>query len=341
MAVILSNNRAQIGGLSFETNPAETPFLSLIGLNTDGKGKYPQGFIGPKFLENVKGGARKISWTNYTGRDPVIGGSKENQSAPTPDFTNKEQLENIVTIFDDHTVAISDYAEITAGEQKKSDGTALDNNTGILTDEQIDILTEETENKIEDLKKDVEVSYLFSEKVVPTNASVTAPKMSGLFEFVPSANVIDVASGPFTESHMDAACSILADNFAGGDQNLVFMGDYLMRQKLSKMYGVPVRDRMVGGLDVYELIINGFKIRIIDNAWFKVMSKNSKAIIFNPDNIDPIGLDAKDDFGTKSKVVLKKVFTDKSSTMFRLMAYLSIAVRNPKKLVSFDNLPLV
>lgn len=341
MGFILSNNYAQIGGKVFETNPAETPFLTSIGLNTNGEGKFPQGFSSPETIMNVKGGTREIAWKSYTGRDPAIPADKENQEIPTADFTNEEQLTNPLHIFDNYSIKMSKYAEATAGEQRKSDGTQLDNNSALLNPKDIDILTKATIRKIQDFKKDVEKTFLYSSKVAPTNPSVTAPQMQGLFNWVPSANKIDVAGGPLLEGHINTMCSILADNFALGSGELIIMCSYTTKQNLSKMYGVAPRDRKVGGIDIDTLEINGFKIGVMVNPWLKVYGKADEAIVYNPDNFEPIGTDLYDDFGNAGKVIIEKVPTTKSAREFRMMALLSLLVMHPNKLVSFDGLPLV
>lgn len=341
MTIILTNNFSQLGGDLFKKKPSLTPFLSSIGLTNSGEGKFLNGFADPESIQNVKGGGLEICWNTYDRRDPTIPADKEFQTAKSPDFTNKVQKSNTVQIFDSYTFGISDYAQATAGQQRVA-GAVPTVNTGVLTDKQLDILAEQTEYKMENLKDDLEKTILLGTEVKPTDPSNTAPQMQGVFGYVDAGNKVDV-SGTLLENHLTTAVIALADNFAFAENEdgiMNLMCSPSVRDKLFKMYAVPERTSQKAGSYFETLVIAGYEFRIISNPFLKIYSKEGSILMYPSDMIKPVALMSQDIKGNWGQLVIQNVSTDKSGKLFRLFAHLSVQLGHPQRLALLENITI-
>lgn len=217
------NLQNHVGELFF-LDPADTPFLSMIGGLTGG----------------ISHNAVKYHWqttdNNAAAQPATVEGAD-----PTYEERDRADVSNVLQIFQ-YGFEISYTKQAATGQVASK--TVLQNQP--VSDE----YSIQHRLKLERAKRDVEFSMLQGTFQDPAS-NTTGRKMRGLKNAI-TTNTAAAGTTQLSKAHLDEVLREMADSGAPMD-NVVLLCNAFQRQRISEIYGYAPEDRQVGGLAIKQV----------------------------------------------------------------------------------------
>lgn len=218
-------------GELFGLTPTETPFLSMIGGLTGGRG-----------TDSVEFG-----FTTYDLPAPSQPAILEGAVAPDAAERVRAQVTNVVQIFQ-YGIEVS-YTKLAATQQLNSSGHAAGSMGGsnTVTDE----LNWQTQRTLEQAARDVNYTFINGVYARPaTNA--TARKTRGMVAAI-TTNAVAAGALALSKTHIDSLLLSMWQNGAPIGPNTVIFANGFQKQALSHIYGYAPMDRNIGGVNIKQI----------------------------------------------------------------------------------------
>lgn len=217
------------------------PFLNLIGFNSS------QGRI-----VNAREFSLRQNYELDAGTQPEIS-ETDSLAAPTVSSYARAQAYNTVQIF---------QRQVTVSYMKQSTTGSI-SGISVLENQPVDDeLAFQIDANLEQMAKDVEYSMINGAYQAAANAA-TAAKTRGMIEAC-SSNAVNAGGADLSKAIIDGLLTEMQTNGARFGRNMVLFASGTQMVKISDAYGKAPMDRVIGGVNIRQIITDFGDIGIVN-----------------------------------------------------------------------------
>jgi Family of unknown function (DUF5309) len=233
-------------GELFHLTAKDTPFLSMIGGLTGGKGTS----------------SKRFTW--QTDDNPTVSQPAVLEAADAT-FSERDRAEvfNVVQIFQEG-ISVSYTKQATTGQLGNLPSGSPAASSILGNQPVMDEMGHQRQLKLIKIARDIEYTFLHGTFAEP-NDNATARKTRGLVTAI-TTNTVAAGSAQLAKSHIDTLLRTMVGNDAPLNQMLIMCGAY-NKQKFSQIYGYAPESRTVGGVNIETIMTDFGEFGIVFNRY--------------------------------------------------------------------------